>query len=329
MKQLRASINRPVFEDEDQTRIAGFLYTIILTLGGGAVLYILLTQTLILPVPQSLTLIVIFAVLLLIVLYVLTKRGYLRLASILLIAGLWSIQTAAVYADGGVSSPTFASYVIIIIIASVVFSGQAGLGVAILSIVAGVGFILADNQGLLPNPSNSTLTGWATHSMLFVLTATLLSLFNKDLRTALDNARRSAQTIQSSEEALRESEVKYRSLVERIPAIIYTAAMDESKTRLYVSPQVERILGFTQEEYLANPELWRELLHPDDRQRILGEAEYFYATGEPFISEYRTFTKEGRVVWIHDEAVILRDSAGKPQWIQGVRMDITELKQAE
>ena len=134
------------------------------------------------------------------------------------------------------------------------------------------------------------------------------------------------------EEVVRNAErtsSQYRTLVERIPAIIYTAAMDEAKTRLYVSPQVEKILGFTQAEYVANSGLWQELVHPDDKQRILGESEYFYATGEPFISEYRTYTRDGRIVWFHDEAVILRDAAGKPQYIQGVRMDITELKQAE
>jgi PAS domain S-box-containing protein len=139
----------------------------------------------------------------------------------------------------------------------------------------------------------------------------------------------SASRLEEAVKRAEQSGIQYRNLVERIPAIIYTAALDESKTRLYVSPQVERILGFTQAEYLADPELWLELLHPDDRQRILGEAEYFYATGEPFISEYRTFTRDGRVVWVHDEAVILNDPDGKPQLIQGVRMDITELKQME
>lgn len=134
------------------------------------------------------------------------------------------------------------------------------------------------------------------------------------------------------EEAVRNAEqsgAQYRILVERIPAIIYTAATDQAKTRLYVSPQVEKILGFTQAEYLADSTLWAKLIHPDDRQRILGESEYFYATGEPFISEYRTFTRDGRLLWFHDEAVILLDDTGKPQFIQGVRMDITERKQAE
>jgi PAS domain S-box-containing protein len=139
----------------------------------------------------------------------------------------------------------------------------------------------------------------------------------------------SASRLEEAVNNAQQTSTQYRTLVERIPAIIYTAAMDEAKTRLYVSPQVERILGFTQAEYLANSGLWRDLIHPDDRQRIMGEAEYFYATGEPFISEYRTYTRDGRIVWFHDEAVILRDGAGKPQYIQGVRMDITELKQAE
>ena len=329
MRQIRASMSRPVFEDEDQTRIAGFLYSIILTLGVGAILYILIALTFFSSTPPLLVLVVAFAVIFLIALYFLTRRGHLRLVSVLLIAGLWLIQTAAVYIDGGVSSPTFVSYVIIIIIASVVFGGQAGVVIAIMSAAAGAGLIIAEVRGILPTPPHSALTGWSTHSMLFVLTAALLALFNRDLKSALDNARRYAQSIHASEEALRESETKYRTLVERIPAIIYTAAMDEAKTRLYVSPQVERILGFTQAEYLANSELWQDLLHPDDRQRILGEAAYFYATGEPFISEYRTFTRDGRVVWVHDEAVILRDSAGKPLLIQGVRMDITEIKQVE
>jgi PAS domain S-box-containing protein len=329
IKLFRAFMSRFLFEDEDQARITGFLYTIILTLTTGAVSYIVIAQTFFTSVPKLLLLVVAFAVIFLIALYLLTRRGYLRLASALLIAGLWIIQTVAVYVDGGPSSPTFVSYIIIIIIASILFGGLAGFVIAILSGAAGLGLMIARLNEIAPVLSHATIDGWVTHSLLFVLTAILLAVFNRDLQTALKNARQSTQMIRAREEALRENEMKYRSLVERIPAIIYTAAMDEAKTRLYVSPQVERILGFTQAEYLADSGLWQELLHPDDRQRILGESEYFYTTGEPFISEYRTYTREGRIVWFHDEAVILHDAAGKPQYIQGVRMDITELKQAE
>jgi len=329
MKQIRANLGRPTFNAEDQSHIAGFLNTIILTLGSGALLYILIILAFSIPVQKSLLLLVASAVIFLIMLFILTRRGHLRLASTLLIAGLWIIQTLAVTMDGGVSSPTFVSYILIIIITSVLFGGRAGLVVSMASAAAGVALIFAESRELLLTPLRSTIAGWTTHSILFVLVGIILALFNRDLKSALNNARQSANIVRANEEALRESEAKYRTLVERIPAIIYTAAVDESKTRLYVSPQVESILGFTPEEYLANSELWSELIHSDDRQRILGEAEYFYTTGEPFISEYRTFTRDGRTLWLHDEAVMLRDNAGKFQFIQGVRMDITERKQAE
>ena len=141
-------MSRPVFEDEDQTRIAGFLYSIILTLGAGAILYILIALTFFSSTPPLLVLVVAFAIIFLSVLYILTRRGHLRLVSVLLIAGLWLIQTAAVYIDGGVSSPTFVSYVIIIIIASVVFGGQAGVVIAIMSAAAGAGLIIAEVRGI-------------------------------------------------------------------------------------------------------------------------------------------------------------------------------------
>ncbi|HUG33756.1 MAG TPA: PAS domain-containing protein, partial [Anaerolineales bacterium] len=135
--------------------------------------------------------------------------------------------------------------------------------------------------------------------------------------------------LKQTEAALRQSEEKFRSLVERLPAITYISAFDEAKTRLYVSPQNEKYLGFSPAEWLADPELWRNQLHPDDHKRVLAEASHFYETGEPFISEYRTLSRDGRFVWFHDEAVIIRDADGKPQYIQGVKVNITEQKQAE
>ncbi len=132
-----------------------------------------------------------------------------------------------------------------------------------------------------------------------------------------------------AEETLSRSEVKFRTLVEQLPAITYVAALDETKVRLYVSPQIETLLGFSPAEWLADPDLWRRQLHPDDRERVLAESARFYATGEPFVSEYRTLARDGREVWFRDEAVIVRDPTGRPQFIQGVKLNITERKQAE
>jgi PAS domain S-box-containing protein len=132
-----------------------------------------------------------------------------------------------------------------------------------------------------------------------------------------------------AEEALRESEQKYRLLVEQLPAITYTAALDEASTTLYVSPQVQQILGVSPDNYKADPDLWRKLLHPDDLSRVIKAVEAIHKTGVPFSCEYRMIAQDGRIVWVRDEAGIVKDVNGKPLYLQGVMYDITAAKQTE
>ncbi len=132
-----------------------------------------------------------------------------------------------------------------------------------------------------------------------------------------------------AEEQLRKTEVKYRTLIEQIPAITYTAAINETSTTLYVSPQVEDILGLTQAEYEQDPDLWGKKLHPEDRDRVLDKLKKTHSTGVPFRCEYRMFAADGGIVWLRDEAVIIKSENGKDAFLQGVMFDITELKHAE
>jgi len=132
-----------------------------------------------------------------------------------------------------------------------------------------------------------------------------------------------------TELALRQAEVKYRSLVEQIPAIVYIAGVGETGDWMYVSPQIERILGYTPAEWLAHPAPFSSLLHPADRERVLAEEAYSGATGEPLRSEFRMVARDGRRVWIRDEAHLVEDDAGRPLLWQGLMSDITDLKKAE
>src|SRR5215210_1918033 len=132
-----------------------------------------------------------------------------------------------------------------------------------------------------------------------------------------------------AERRLREADVRYRSLVENIPAVIYTQQPGDPSVTTYVSPQIEAIQGYTPEETLADPEHWTKTLHPEDRERVLAEDARTNRTGEPFAVEYRQFAKDGRVVWVRDEAVLVRDEDGTPLFWQGVLLDITERKMAE
>jgi PAS domain S-box-containing protein len=131
-----------------------------------------------------------------------------------------------------------------------------------------------------------------------------------------------------AEENLREAEQKYRTLVEQIPAVTYIDLADGSDTPVYTSPQIEQMLGYTPEEWLEN-KLWTKCLHPDDRERVLAADERFEAGGESFSEEYRLFAKDGSVVWVLEEAVLVRDEAGEPLYWQGVIFDITKRKEAE
>jgi diguanylate cyclase (GGDEF)-like protein/PAS domain S-box-containing protein len=118
-------------------------------------------------------------------------------------------------------------------------------------------------------------------------------------------------------------------IIDRLPVIIYASEMGENGRWRYVSPQVEVILGFTPEEFLADPGLWARLVHPDDRLRALAvESHDALGNRDTRPVEYRMCTKEGRVVWMLDEAVLEPDAHGVPVW-HGVLYDISERKTAE
>ncbi len=135
-----------------------------------------------------------------------------------------------------------------------------------------------------------------------------------------------------AEEQIRRAEERYRLLVEEMPAISYlaeTAPAPEPWPTRYISPQIERILGFTPEEWLADPTRWRRLLHPDDRERVAAADAAHLATGEPLDIELRVHTKDGRMLWLRDQAIIIRDDDGVPLFSQGIMFDVTERKLAE
>jgi PAS domain S-box-containing protein len=127
----------------------------------------------------------------------------------------------------------------------------------------------------------------------------------------------------------RRDEAKFRTLVENIPAVTFIAPLDESLPELYVSPQIEHLLGFSQKEWLEDPVLWHRQLHPEDRERWNHQFAPTCASGQPFDSVYRFVGKDGRVVWVHGSASIVRNADGEPSFLQGVAFDITSIRQAE
>ncbi|TMK66839.1 MAG: PAS domain-containing protein, partial [Actinobacteria bacterium] len=122
-----------------------------------------------------------------------------------------------------------------------------------------------------------------------------------------------------AERALRGAEEKYRALVENMPAVVYLVAPDDDRRTLYVSPQVERALGYAREEWLDQPDIWMELLHPDDREQTLAAHDAANETGRPWSREYRLIASDGRAVWFRDVATLVRDREGRALHWQGVQ----------
>jgi PAS domain S-box-containing protein len=118
-------------------------------------------------------------------------------------------------------------------------------------------------------------------------------------------------------------------LVEEIPAVTFLASLDGGLSEIYVSPQIEALLGFSQKEWLENPTLWYTQLHEDDRRRWDQEFARTVNSAEPFRSIYRFRARDGRVVWVYGEAKVGRDSDGHPLFLQGIAFDITDRKEAE
>jgi diguanylate cyclase (GGDEF)-like protein/PAS domain S-box-containing protein len=122
---------------------------------------------------------------------------------------------------------------------------------------------------------------------------------------------------------------RYRTLIEQLPLVVYLDEVDSISSNIFTSRQIEPILGYSVEEWATDPELFRRLLHPDDRDRVLAAHVHTHETHEPLSLEYRLIARDGRVVHLRDEGVIVLDERGQPLYLQGYLLDITREREAE
>jgi PAS domain S-box-containing protein len=129
---------------------------------------------------------------------------------------------------------------------------------------------------------------------------------------------------EEAERARAQAEAKYRTLVEQVNAITYIAEIGMNGQWHYVSPQIESILGYKPEEWLAIGHNWGGLIHPDDLS-IVEAAEAASAKGDPFQAEFRMKRKDGKEVWLNDTGVVVQGNNSQPL-MEGIILDITERK---
>jgi PAS domain S-box-containing protein len=125
------------------------------------------------------------------------------------------------------------------------------------------------------------------------------------------------------EERLRETDAKYRTLVEQIPLATYVNSIGMPVQTTYMSPQIETMLGFPVSDWLKT-DFFVSCLHPDDRERVVAEVERTHSSGEDFRMEYRLVAADGSAVWVLDETISVRDEEYRPIMLQGFLVDITD-----
>ncbi len=134
---------------------------------------------------------------------------------------------------------------------------------------------------------------------------------------------------QRPERELHLAEARYRALVEQIPAVTFVASLQGGVNEIYVSPQIEALLGFSQQEWARTPCLWIQQMHAHDRLELSAQFMEACTDGRPMRGTVRMRSRQGETVWVHGEARFVWDDAGRPLFLQGVAFDITERKKSE
>ena len=129
--------------------------------------------------------------------------------------------------------------------------------------------------------------------------------------------------------ALRAAEIKYQSLVEQIPGVLFLDTADEFENTFYISPRIEELTGYTPEEWYTTPNIWFDSIHPADQERIDKAFEESHRNGTAFLEEYRFIRRDGRTIWIKENTNLIRDANGNPLYWQGILLDITREKESQ
>lgn len=131
----------------------------------------------------------------------------------------------------------------------------------------------------------------------------------------------------SSQEALRISNERIGTLIQTIPGVFWEAQKDNFKV-IYVSPQIEDILGYSPEEWCENADFWMNHIYKDDKENVLQIISENSHTNNDFTIEYRLIRKDGKVVWVSDMIKVSINENHELRY-RGLMVDITKRKAAE
>ncbi|MEO8289975.1 MAG: PAS domain S-box protein [Gaiellaceae bacterium] len=156
-----------------------------------------------------------------------------------------------------------------------------------------------------------------------------LEVRTRRLQEQSDDLERTITERRQALASLRDADARYRALVEQLPLVTYVSSIDRPGLSSYVSPQLEPLLGYTPEEWLATPDIFWSIIHPDDAERVRREHKSGYVGSDSFSTQYRLRAKSGLTVWVEDQVMVIRNKKGEPAQAQGFLIDITARKHTD
>ena len=316
MKRLEQFFSLPVPQGDDSMVTTRLIYFTSMGLIGLSILFVAIIPVLAPDLIMRVTMMALIAIPVNLMVVKLIHGNRLRLAGTALSLLIWVVVTSGAVTAGGVTAPILIGYMFLIIIGGLLSRGRGSFYITLVCMISAFLIAYAETHGLLPQAREYTpYARVAVYSFFFLCAMLLQSVTARNMRNLLASAR--------------QSEEQYRSLLESIPITTYINSPDIASLTEYVSPQVEKLLGYPRHEFTKDPEFWKKIIHPEDRARVLDQNEQTVLLEQPFESEYRIITSDRRVVWVRDEATLVHDRDGRPQHWLGVWTDITSRKLAE
>lgn len=246
-----------------------------------------------------------------------------------LIAGFITL-TILVYINNGIRD-TAVMGLIVVLISAGLLAGQTGtlvIGSLIIIEINVIGVLEANRLIVNQFSDRNFFSDYAALSLAIGMVTAMQWLVISRLNANIHYAEKELQDKKRVEIQLRDAEARYRNLVEKIPLVIYISEPGEMGFWKYVSPQITDMTGYTPAEWLNNPKLWYSLIHPEDREISIEMEAQALREGKMPQLEYRLFCRDGRLIWVHDESMVLLDN-NEHQLVQGFLLDITASKQTE
>jgi PAS domain S-box-containing protein len=219
----------------------------------------------------------------------------------------------------------------ILLIASLILRREITISLTLFMIVCCGWLVYGQVFGVYqPVPPEMPVTRFfVITALILIVTSWTVQLISRMVIRNFQALQKELQEREKVEKELREAEMLYRALVEQTSVVTYRDAPDLTGATMYISPQVESMLGYSLDEWKNNPVIWKSITHPDDLPHVLAGIAGYIANGEPAQIEYRIQTKSGQWKWVRDESVVIKDEQGNFNYVHGVLIDITERKETE